>query len=333
MPMFSIITPIFNVEKYLPKCIESIFAQTFSEFEVILVDDGSTDNSGSICDEYAAKDSRIRVIHKKNAGLVCARKTGTVEANGQYILNVDSDDFISPILLERAAKIINENNPDLIAFDYQDVSEDGDLLRKVENTIHEGLYTGDRLEKLKSTLIYDTEDSHINTGSLIYSVWSKFVKKELMTECQLAVPEQLQNGEDLAVIMPAVCKAKSIYIDKFYGYFYLQRNNSIVHSFEKRELDRICELIKFLELHTEGIPTKNIHSYAYRMILGQFAKAAKSIGSYKIFREFVEEKCANPIIAAAIMDFQQERLEIASKVVSQLMKHRCWFLFWLIYHK
>ena len=95
MPTFSIIVPVYNVEKYLTKCIDSILEQTFSDFEVILVDDGSTDNCGIICDQYVEKDDRIQVIHKKNEGLVCARKTGISKASGQYILNVDSDDYIS----------------------------------------------------------------------------------------------------------------------------------------------------------------------------------------------------------------------------------------------
>ena len=95
-PKLSIIVPVYNVEQYLDKCIKSILNQTFKDFELILVDDGSIDNSGEICDEYAKKDSRVKVIHKKNGGLAAARNTGLIIARGDYVGFVDSDDWIEP---------------------------------------------------------------------------------------------------------------------------------------------------------------------------------------------------------------------------------------------
>lgn len=96
----SIIVPVYNVEEYLPRCIDSILAQSFSEFELILIDDGSQDQSGKICDDYAAKDCRIRVIHQSNCGQAAARNLGVREASGEWICFVDSDDFIHPQMLE-----------------------------------------------------------------------------------------------------------------------------------------------------------------------------------------------------------------------------------------
>ena len=97
-PLFSIIVPIYKTEAYLHQCVDSILGQTFSDFEVILVDDGSPDGCPAICDEYAAKDPRVRVVHKKNGGLVSARKAGLAECTGKYVMNVDSDDYIDPNL-------------------------------------------------------------------------------------------------------------------------------------------------------------------------------------------------------------------------------------------
>ena len=113
---FSVIVPIYNVEKYLAECIDSVLAQTFTDFELILVDDGSPDSCGKICDEYAAKDSRITVIHKENGGLVSARKAGIKTAAGEYVVNLDSDDKITPEMLGRANEITEKHNPDLISF-------------------------------------------------------------------------------------------------------------------------------------------------------------------------------------------------------------------------
>ena len=93
-PLISIIIPIYNISEYLAHCIESVQAQTYTKLEIILVDDGSTDSSGTICDRYAARDERIVVIHKKNGGLVSARKAGAMRSTGEYVLNVDGDDWI-----------------------------------------------------------------------------------------------------------------------------------------------------------------------------------------------------------------------------------------------
>ena len=101
MAQISVIVPVYQVEAYLPQCIDSILAQTFRDFELILVDDGSQDRSGAICDEYAGRDERVRVLHKENGGLSDARNAGLEQANGDYFLFVDSDDFIAPMMLER----------------------------------------------------------------------------------------------------------------------------------------------------------------------------------------------------------------------------------------
>lgn len=105
-PKISVIVPVYNVEKYLPKCIDSILQQTFTDFELLLIDDGSPDNSGKICDEYAAKDSRIRVFHKENGGASSARNLGLDYAKGEWIAFSDSDDYVSPAYLEDMAKYI-----------------------------------------------------------------------------------------------------------------------------------------------------------------------------------------------------------------------------------
>ena len=118
MPELSIIVPVYNVEKYLPKCIESILAQTFTDFELILIDDGSPDRCGEICDEYAAKDSRIVVIHQKNQGVSAARNAGLDAARGTYIGFVDSDDWIEPEMYQTLMTVAKDRNASLTACSY-----------------------------------------------------------------------------------------------------------------------------------------------------------------------------------------------------------------------
>ena len=104
--LFSVIVPIYNIEKYIRRCIDSVLLQSFTDFELILVDDGSPDRCGAICDEYAKKDERIKVIHKENGGLVSARQAGIKVASGDYIFHLDGDDAVLPDALESAYKII-----------------------------------------------------------------------------------------------------------------------------------------------------------------------------------------------------------------------------------
>ena len=117
MPKVSIIVPVYNVEKYLRRCIDSILRQTLTDIEVILVDDGSFDSSGKICEEYARKDSGLRVIHQKNAGVAVARNTGLDIASGDYIAFVDSDDYIEPNMYQSMMQVANQYDCDVVLCD------------------------------------------------------------------------------------------------------------------------------------------------------------------------------------------------------------------------
>ena len=114
MPLISVIVPVYKVEPYLRRCVDSIIAQTFTDFELILVDDGSPDNCGAMCDEYAAKDSRIHVIHKENGGLSSARNAGMESASGEYVLFLDGDDHVAPGWCTGFVKLINPDERKLI---------------------------------------------------------------------------------------------------------------------------------------------------------------------------------------------------------------------------
>ena len=119
MTRISVIVPVYNVEKYLSRCVDSILNQTFTDFECILVDDGSPDNCGKICDEYAKKDKRVKVIHKQNGGLSDARNTGLDIAGGEYIYFLDSDDYVEYNLLEKLNDTICVCNAEMIVFGYK----------------------------------------------------------------------------------------------------------------------------------------------------------------------------------------------------------------------
>ncbi len=133
-PLISVITPVYKVEEYLPKCIESILSQTFTDFELLLINDGSPDNSGKICNKYAERDSRIRVFHQKNQGVSTARNKGLNESKGKYILFVDSDDYLSSGTFLELSKMIDANNVDIILYGTNLVTQNGIKTNKPEKT-------------------------------------------------------------------------------------------------------------------------------------------------------------------------------------------------------
>ena len=118
MPAISIICPVYSAEKYIHRCLDSILAQTFTDFELLMIDDGSPDNSGKICDEYAEKDSRIRVFHKENGGVASARQIGLDNAIGDYTIHIDPDDWVDPNMLEELYAKAKEADADIVICDY-----------------------------------------------------------------------------------------------------------------------------------------------------------------------------------------------------------------------
>ena len=130
-PKFSVIVPIYNVSRYLDKCINSMLTQTYRDYELILVDDGSIDDSGVICDRFAEKDDRIRVIHKKNGGLSDARNAGLEVAQGEYYYFLDGDDAVSEQLLEKTLTVLEETHVDMVVFGYEKVLDTGKIIGSV----------------------------------------------------------------------------------------------------------------------------------------------------------------------------------------------------------
>jgi len=172
MPKVSLIVPVYNVEDYLRKCVDSIIGQTLRDIEIILVDDGSTDNSGKICDEYAERDDRIRVIHKTNGGLSDARNAGIDVATSPFVMFIDSDDWVEPGYCELPYNEAIKNNADLVLFAYRIIREDGTADNK-ETGMHEGL-----LNKIEAY------DFNVNFA---LAAWLGLYKKELFDNIRFPV--------------------------------------------------------------------------------------------------------------------------------------------------
>ena len=224
--LFSVIVPIYNIEKYLARCIDSVLAQSFTDYELILVDDGSPDNCPAICDEYAKTNEKIKVIHKQNGGLVSARQAGIRVATGEYVFHLDGDDAILPDALESAYEIISKYKPDMVSFSYKQCI-DGTIGDTVEDLAEEGFYNKIDLEqKLYPRLLSDK-----NMTNLFYFLWGKAIKRELATKFQLLVNTKISQGEDVSCTVPCYLEANTVYMSKKPIYLYTIRNDSLTTNF------------------------------------------------------------------------------------------------------
>ncbi|WP_312430336.1 glycosyltransferase family 2 protein [Lacrimispora sp.] len=234
MAVISIIVPVYNIEKYLCQCLDSLICQTFTDIEIILVDDGSTDGCYGICENYMKIDSRIVVIHKENEGLVNARKTGIDHAHGDYIAYVDGDDWIEPDMYERMYHKITEETVDVVMCGrYEDT---GETSKAVFHGLPEGRY--DKLalmEKVYPRLIVN--DAFFEWG-VFPGVWDKLFKRELVERFQKAVDDRIAMGEDAACVYPCLLNADSIYIMHECLYHYRQTTSSMVKQIKNYVVER-----------------------------------------------------------------------------------------------
>lgn len=220
----SIIIPVYNMEKYLSRCVESVLSQTYTDLQIILVDDGSTDSSAQMCDEYALRDSRIRVVHKENGGLSSARNAGLEVATGKYIGFVDSDDYISPDFYESLVNAIGDKTTEIANGRYARVDENGNL--RPSCVPHE------RCEDV--TPVCFAKELMLHVGDV--SVCSKLFPSELLSDLRF---NEDKLNEDLLFILDILSKIEVIHFTDVVGYFYYIRSGSISSRYGKAIIDMV----------------------------------------------------------------------------------------------
>lgn len=244
MDLISVVVPIYNVDAYLYQCVSSIVGQTYRHLEIILVDDGSTDNAVEICEYFRKMDPRIKVISQPNSGLVSARKAGLNAATGEYVFYVDGDDWIEPDCLWHYHRLAVAHGADMVIGDYKREFL-GNFLT-VRNAIGPGVYDRNRIEQevLPSMISHGMFFSH---GLKTYS-WGKLYRRSLILDLQNQVPENVLVAEDAALIYPAVARSRTIVIGYMALCNYRQRPNSILKSthFDQRETERIATAFRYM---------------------------------------------------------------------------------------
>ena len=218
--LISVIIPVYNVEKFLMRCYKSIADQTYSKLEIILIDDGSVDNSGKICDEIAENDLRVKVIHKKNEGLGLARNTGLDMASGDYVVFVDSDDFVKKNYIEIMYKAIKENNADVSSCGITQYYADGSQYEKPICDIKKFYSEKEEISRFLISMIGSLPEEGAN-NKIPMSVWHQMYSMKIIKKYKLAFCSEREFiSEDIIFQIDYFSKAKSVVLLEETLYFY-----------------------------------------------------------------------------------------------------------------
>ncbi len=285
--LISVIVPVFCVEQYLEECIKSIISQSFADFELLLVVDGSTDGSESICKRYSDFDKRIKFFVKENEGPLLARKYALQYAKGDYLIFIDGDDYVEQGYFETVASILKDFNPDIICFGYNEVR---DFSKKTINGKNmEGIYKKQDLLRFLDGFIWDAKKGNIsNTGTLSYSLWDKVFKKSIFLDIICNVNEKIRIGEDLLCCLFYLNRCDSLFLSNkcFYNYRIVSTSliNSYVTDNSTHFNNTIVELSKITSLQKEKISI-----YSYHIFLYIVAKLARQSTNYNVFKTEIQK--------------------------------------------
>lgn len=248
--MLSVVMPIYNVEPYLRRCLDSVIKQTYTNLEIICVDDGSTDDSGKIADDYAQRDSRIKVIHKANGGLVSARKAGTEIAQGTYIAPIDSDDYIELNMYDELMQLILEYDADVVTSGL--IRDYGNYSVIEKETLLPGIYAGEKLKKQFLSNLVDIK-MFFKTNIKFHTI-NKIYRADLYKTTLMPLDDKINVGEDGAFVLSYFPKiAKAVVSGKEY-YHYCIRNDSIMGVKKKDD----AHLMRALSNHLEQVITSGV---------------------------------------------------------------------------
>lgn len=232
-PLVSIIMPVYKAEATIRKSLDSILAQTLNDWELVIVDDGSPDSSGSICDEYARNDARIRVIHQQNAGVSAARQTGLDAVRGKYVIHVDPDDWVEPEMLEELYKEAKSSNADMVICDF------------IVDTTQQSYYRQQNPSSSEASVILED----MFTGVIHGSCCNKLVKKSCIDRLDARFPVGVNYCEDVCFNIQLLKHNINVtHLNKAY-YHYVQHHSSITNHYTLETLSSHKKYVEFLEIH------------------------------------------------------------------------------------
>lgn len=311
---FSIVIPVYNVEKYIEKCLLSILEQDYTDYEIVIVNDGSKDQSGRICDEYAGEHKNVTVIHTPNGGVSKARNTALEKIQGEYVWFIDSDDYIKPGALKRLANYLDKyQGPDMLVFDATVVDEAGNVEGSVSCNLEPG----------KSVSFRENRELVFANTSL----WNRIYKMQVIRDAHLQFQQGITIGEDLLFNYAYLLEAQEIYYERDAFYFYVQRKNSAMSGAGKnKHVQTVFEtLIAYYkdqeqyEIYKEEIEYLAIYHYYVVTSVRLIRSGAPKEECLKILKWFQENKIQLSLGNPYVRHMKKKHI-----LVFLLLKFRCY---------
>lgn len=322
--LVSVVVPIYNTELYLEQCIDSVLQQNFKDFELVLVDDGSTDNSGKICDRYALTDNRVKVIHKPNGGLVDACRVGIENSTGKYLLFVDSDDWIDTDMLEKLCSAAEKHSADIVLCHLIREEENKGIKREMHR-LPTGVY--DR-EKIKRDIFPQLISDGTFEGKIVAADTraARLFKRDLIVNNLVYYRKDICYGEDLVLAFASICDANVIYaFDDYYPYHYRKVNTSMTQAY----IDNMWH--KMLMLHNQiKLISQSKGVYDFGLQMGYELTKYSVLTINHLFRhsnmdskqrlETIREIANEPQLRAYLKELDYGKYEGNRKIMTVLLK-------------
>lgn len=325
-PKVSIIVPVYNTEKYLRPCLDSIQAQTFKDFEAVLVDDGSTDKSGEICDEYAAKDSRFVVVHKQNEGVTKARITAFEHSKGEYITFIDSDDIVHSCYIDKLYNTAIGENADIVCC--QVIRVYGNKKIEETNTIFGTYDTHGIHHFLKNNYLYDP--SIDGTGMPLY-LCAKLFKKEVLYG-GLHAGEGLKLGEDQIGLFYMLLRINSITLIPDYLYEYIMHEGQTTDKYRPDFWDNKLEVFRrYKKIDVDNILADQLPLRMWVVLIkGIEWKMLPALSSYNNFKEMVVPVLQDDVFQTL---FCRRRLQLRFRknIKFWMLKYKCYYIYYILF--
>ena len=327
----SIIVPCYNCEKTLERCIDSLIGQTYEFFEIILVDDGSIDATGAICDRYEGENANIKVVHQENEGLVGAWKKGVSIATSDYVSFCDADDFFDNDFAEKVVDIVRKDDVDVIAFGLT-ISYDDGKIQLVGNKIAGGVYIGDDLQRVKENLLFS---GGMRSQLLLNSRVAKVFRRELLQKCIPEISNELTNGEDAVTTYVSIMKSDKLFcFENYYPYHYMRNGESMIGKYDpdwyKKQVVVYNELNKIDDRYS--LQQKwQIDNYFFSSIVLYAKKAiSRNDNGYRSVKQDVSKVRSEELINAVLRNVDISGYKIGARVFVRLFLHKCYFLMYLL---
>ena len=329
-PLISVIVPVYNVEKYLRQCLDSVLSQTYKNIEVIMVDDGSPDGCGMICEEYASKYANFKVIHKENAGLGMARNTGLEHVTGEYVMFLDSDDYIDKNLIEILYKNIYEKKVDVCKSGFRRVNDD--WLMSSEIKYNDEFFPGIRAKtEFLPRLIGSAPNKK---DSFEMSVWASLYKVEHIKNHNIRFPSERDLiSEDLVFNIEYMQYANGACAISDIGYNYRININSLTKSYRP---DRFAACIKFYNyvkprLENLGYGVETIYRldrmlFVYTRSSIKMEWYAAPIGKKRTAKTNIKKICCDSRLQEMVSDYPIEKLGFKQKMFLYMIKYKLYKL-------